>query len=143
MSRLHIDCAHYGTYFCRMNSTSYDANDCEAFQPTDGKQQDNRKENVMGEMICARKKCAYCGSTFPQDPTSPLNGYCARCRERSHHDLEDKLKRLQMVATGTALDIEIGKQILLAAADEGAIDNFDDEDFKKVTKKARELLIKE
>lgn len=37
-------------------------------------------------------------------------------------------------------DIVIGKLILLAAAEEGAIDNFNDDDFLLVTKKAKELL---
>jgi hypothetical protein len=37
-------------------------------------------------------------------------------------------------------DVDLGKQILLAAAEEGAIDNFDEEDFRKVAAKARELL---
>lgn len=37
-------------------------------------------------------------------------------------------------------DVELGKQILLAAAEEGAIDNFDEEDLRKVTARARELL---
>lgn len=37
-------------------------------------------------------------------------------------------------------DVEIGKEILLSVAAEGAIDNFDEKDFLKVTEVARRLL---
>lgn len=63
------------------------------------------------------KKCAYCGSPFPRDKMSPTNGYCARCRERSHHDLEAKLKNareacelaLKALLTNSDLDKAVGK----------------------------------
>lgn len=36
------------------------------------------------------KECAFCKAKFPCDNTSPTNGYCTRCRERSFHELEAK-----------------------------------------------------
>lgn len=49
------------------------------------------------------EKCAYCGAFRPRDTTSPTNGYCARCRENSHHDLEAKLREAR-AACKAALD---------------------------------------
>lgn len=56
-------------------------------------------EQVIG--YAKMEKCAYCGASRPRDPTSPTNGYCARCRENSHHALEFRLREANSLCDQT------------------------------------------